>query len=66
MDINQTNPSPDTSDIPQGIPTGVFVANNQPSQQVVTDAPVVSTPQIVQPVQSVQSVKEGPLNSFVA
>ena len=31
MEPNQTNVAPQTSEIPQGIPTGVFVPNNQMS-----------------------------------
>lgn len=37
MESNQVNPSPENAWIPQGIPTGVFVANNQ--VPVTTDKP---------------------------
>lgn len=56
MEPNQTNPSPENSGIPQGIPTGVFVPNNQtptPQQAPVQVAPV--------PAASVPA-KEGPLD----
>ena len=55
MEPNQVNPSPENTWIPQGIPTGVFVANNQ--VPVTTDKPAqtpvqntVSTEPIQAPV----------------
>ncbi len=40
METNQTTPSPSTGWIPQGIPTGVFVANNQtPVSNTVSSQP---------------------------
>lgn len=46
MEPNQaTIPSPDNSWIPQGIPTGVFVPNNQPVPNTVQQAePVAAVP----------------------
>jgi len=69
MEPNQTIPSPDNSWIPQGIPTGVFVPNNQvPVQtQVSTTQIPVETP-VQQP--SIQTTtapimaKEGPLDKI--
>lgn len=45
MEPNQVNPSPENAWIPQGIPTGVFVANNQvPAQtSAMADKPVQNT-----------------------
>jgi hypothetical protein len=60
MEPNQTNPSPDNSGIPQGIPTGVFVPNNQ--TPTVQAAPV-KTP-TVSPTSPAQST-EGPLDKFL-
>ncbi|HMS90871.1 MAG TPA: hypothetical protein PKC87_01500 [Candidatus Absconditabacterales bacterium] len=51
MEPNQSNPSPENQGIPQGIPTGVFVPNNQvPVQTPVTtnNSPETTTPQIVE------------------
>lgn len=52
MEPNQVaNPSPETSGIPQGIPTGVFVPNNQiPAQTPVAEVPVVQSQAPVAPV----------------
>lgn len=60
MEPNQTNTSPEIAGIPEGIPTGVFVPNNQvpvttdiPVQNVVPTVPVqapVVTPTVAQPV----------------
>lgn len=75
MEPNQTNPSPETSGIPQGIPTGVFVPNNQapatadkPVQNTVQQAaaPVMPTAQApVAPAVAPVPAKEGPLDKFL-
>ncbi|MCX6823718.1 MAG: hypothetical protein NT085_01185 [candidate division SR1 bacterium] len=74
MEPNQVNPSPENAGIPQGIPTGVFVANNQvPAQtsvqntvsveptQASTGTPVVSQ---AAPVAKVQP-SEGALDNIL-
>lgn len=52
MEPNQTNPSQENSPIPQGIPTGVFVSNNQPSAQIpvqnTVQQPIPVVPETVQ------------------
>lgn len=52
METNQTTPSPSTGWIPQGIPTGVFVANNQtPVSNTVSPQPTneaIATPVALQ------------------
>lgn len=52
MEPNQAvNPSSEASGIPQGIPTGVFVANNQvPAQTPTVEAPVTQSQAPVVPV----------------
>ena len=60
MEPTQTNPSPETSGIPQGIPTGVFVPNNQ------TPAPnTVQQPAAPAPAAASAPAKEGPLDKFL-
>jgi len=65
MEANQANTSPEITDIPQGIPTGVFVANNQTSTTV--DVPVVEqAPVQVSVAQVVPApVTEGPLDKVL-
>jgi len=60
MEPNQTNVSPSTWGIPQGIPTGVFVPNNQ------TPVQVQATVQAQTPTTQATSVpaKEGPLDKI--
>jgi len=58
MEPNQTNPSQDNSAIPQGIPTGVFVSNNQVSAQTsvqnTVQQPIPAASEIVQtPIQPI-------------
>ena len=79
MEPNQVNPSPENAWIPQGIPTGVFVANNQvpaqtPVQNTVSaepiQAPVVTpVPETQAPVAQVVApagpAKEGPLDKVL-
>lgn len=76
MEPNQTNPSPENSGIPQGIPTGVFVPNNQtpvqniPQQSVeqvqtvpVVDTTVVSAPASAPAAEAIPApAKEGALD----
>ncbi|MCX6825343.1 MAG: hypothetical protein NTY80_03900 [candidate division SR1 bacterium] len=57
MEANQINSPAENSGIPQGIPTGVFVANNQSSPQA---AAVQSAP-----VAPVAPVSEGPLDRIL-
>lgn len=57
MDTNQTTPSATTGWIPQGIPTGVFVANNQTPVSNTT-SPQPTTDAAVAPV----SLQEKPLD----
>jgi len=64
MEPNQTNPSPDNSGIPQGIPTGVFVPNNQTPAQTQVQAPAQNT---VQPaVQAPVAPASAPTNQPVS
>jgi len=58
MEPNQTNPSPENSGIPQGIPTGVFVPNNQ----VVTPQTPVQTPVSAATAPTPPLPTEGPLD----
>ncbi|GEM_PF-2538276 len=69
MEPNQTNPSPENSGIPQGIPTGVSVPNNQPSAQNTVQQPTAPTtigePAPAAPTaQTPVPAKEGPLDRF--
>lgn len=57
MEANQTNTSSNVSGIPQGIPTWVFVPNNQ------TSVPQASVAQTV-PVESTPAAPELPLDKF--
>ena len=57
MEPNQTNVSPATWGIPQGIPTGVFVPNNQTSTVQVPIQAQIPTAQA-----STAPAKEGPLD----
>jgi len=54
MEPNQLNPSPDNLGIPQGIPTGVFVSNNQPPVQNIVQQPIETSP-VQAPVTQVQA-----------
>ncbi|MFA6256504.1 MAG: hypothetical protein WC606_04975 [Candidatus Absconditabacterales bacterium] len=58
MESNQVNTSPETSGIPQGIPTGVFVANNQTPATVDKVVPVAPSVTTSEPVLAT----EGPLD----
>lgn len=62
MEANQANTSPEIAGIPQGIPTGVFVVNNQTPTTV--DVPVVAQTPVQAPVAPVVSAPatEGPLD----
>jgi len=63
MEANQpVSPSPETSWIPQGIPTGVFVPNNQTPAQQAPVAPVTATTPAWTPA---APAKEGPLDKFL-
>jgi len=71
MEPNQLNPSPDNLGIPQGIPTGVFVSNNQPPVQNIVQQPIETSPvqapvtQVQVPVTQVQApVWEGALDKI--
>lgn len=60
MEPNQVNPSPENQGIPQGIPTGVFVPNNQtPVQTPVVGSP---SPQVAGVQTPPPHVGEGPLD----
>jgi hypothetical protein len=66
MEPNQVNPSPENLGIPQGIPTGVFVPNNQvPTVQApnMAQASVVA-PSVQAPVVQVPA-GEGPLDKVL-
>lgn len=58
MEPNQVNPSPENQGIPQGIPTGVFVPNNQVSVQT----PVAATSSAQVPL---TKPTEGPLDRIL-
>lgn len=70
MEPNQVYPSPDNSWIPQGIPTGVFVPNNQ--TPATADKPVQNTVQQAAAPAQIQSAPvapavyvPGPLDKFL-
>ena len=65
MEPNQTNPSPENSGIPQGIPTGVFVPNNQ--QPAAVQTPTVQSSVEPVPVVATQPAPatEGPLDRML-
>ncbi len=60
MEANQINSPVENSWIPQGIPTGVFVPNNQSSPQTAPAAPAQATP-----VAPAAPVSEGPLDRIL-
>lgn len=60
MEPNQVNPSPGNQGIPQGIPTGVFVPNNQAPVQAPVAASV--SPELTAVQTPASPVGEGPLD----
>lgn len=66
MESNQVTPSSETSGIPQGIPTGVFVPNNQPVVAQAVETPSVApTNPSVAPVTPVAPTGPGALDKFL-
>ncbi len=67
MEPTQANPSPETAWIPQGIPTGVFVPNNQVSAQTPVQDTVQTAPEVAQtPVQPASAEQVAPTQSTPA
>lgn len=65
MEPNQVNPSPENWGIPQGIPTGVFVPNNQVSAKAPTvESPVAPSASVDTPTPTPKVETEGALDKI--